>query len=123
MHNMHVCNAYIYAGNQTWTADGTIHGNLPIEFNVTLGYSPSSVMSTSRRHTIRATEPSPSSDFVKATLSRGETFRSCLLLISNLSVCVTGTQLGALTHTLVSAGIVNVKVPTFHWADMIVFKR
>ena len=65
-------------GNQTWTADGTIHGNLPIEFNVTLGYSPSSVMST---------------------------------------------QLGALPHTLVSTGVVNVKVSTFHWADMVVFKR
>ena len=65
-------------GNLTWDVNGTVHGNLPLTLNVSLGYTPSSVMSTT---------------------------------------------LGALNHTMLTTGTVGVHLPTFHWADMIVFKR
>ena len=65
-------------GNITWDETGKIHGNLPLELSVTLGYTPASVLST---------------------------------------------QLGELQHTVLAPGKVSVKLPTFHWADMVVFKR
>ena len=69
-------------GDLAWTVhpDGssTFDGNLPIALNVSLGYAPSSVLST---------------------------------------------QLGPLSHIVSAPGWVSVKLPTFHYADMIVFKR
>jgi hypothetical protein len=69
-------------GNPAWTVhpngSSTFETNLPIELNVSLGYVPSSVLST---------------------------------------------QLGPLPHTVSAPGWVFVALPTFHIADMIVFKR
>ena len=36
---------------------------------------------------------------------------------------VLSTQLGELQHTVLAPGKVSVKLPTFHWAGMVVFKR
>ena len=72
-------------GNPAWTVNAngssTFENNLPIELNVSLGYVPSSVLST---------------------------------------------QLGPLSHTVAgesAPGWVFVTLPTFHIADMVVFKR
>ena len=65
-------------GNITWDANGTMHGNLPLELNVTLGYKPSSV---------------------------------------------TSMQLGTVPYTMLMPGEVSTKLPVFHFADVIVFKR